>query len=104
MSKAYLLVFSNEFASRESIKIFANSSPLVITWRYDLPNSFYFISDNSAREIADGLQRAIGNKNRFIISEINENHWGWLPDDSWYLIKNKRVKPIEPAPQALSSK
>jgi hypothetical protein len=104
MKKAYLLLFSNEFASRDAVKIFANASPLVYTWRYDLPNSFYLISENSAREIAEGLQRAIGNKNRFIVTEINENHWGWLPDDTWYLIKNKSVKPVEPKQPTLSTK
>ncbi len=89
--KAYLLVYSDVFVAREQMKEWANSEPAVITWRYDLPNSFYLISEKSAQELSDSLMKRFG-KIRFLITEVSGNRQGYLPKDSWYLFRNKKLR------------
>ena len=93
MTEAYLLVYDGQVGDREKLKNALNSMSTVTTWRYDLPNAFYVISDRSAREIADELKRIAGPSGKFIVSEIPKNSYGWLTSDSWYLIQNLRHKP-----------
>ena len=89
MRRCYLLVYNNALGNREQIKEALNQPPF-ITWRSDLPNCFYVISEASARELATYLKEKLG-AGRFIISEIGENYWGFGKKDTWYLIKNKRL-------------
>jgi len=91
MRKSYLLVYSDSW-SRESVKNCLSSIPEVINWRYDMPNCFYIISEDTATNIATSIRRKLGNK-RFLITEISPNKQGWLPSDTWYLINNKEKRP-----------
>lgn len=93
MRKAYLLVYSEATGSREKLKEWANSEPMVVTWRYDLPNCFYIISEASAQELSNSLRNFTNDNGRFIFSEIHQNRYGWLPSSSWYLLTNKTHKP-----------
>jgi hypothetical protein len=93
MRRAYLLVYSDSTGTRDSIKAWANSDPLVLTWRYDLPHAFYLISESTAQELSSSLRSHTGSQGRFLISEIGDNRNGWLPPDTWYLLKNKKNKP-----------
>lgn len=92
MRKAYILVYSDKLGTREEVKNCMDNIPEVITWRYDMPNSFYIISEKSAGEIAEAIHDFTG-KTRFLVTEITSNRQGWLPDDTWYLINNKTHKP-----------
>lgn len=94
MRKAYILVYSDKLGTREQVKKCMDSIKEVYTWRYDMPNSFYIISDYSADQIAKAIHDFTGNT-RFLVSEITSNKQGWLSDDTWYLINNKRHKPKE---------
>ena len=91
MRKAYLLVYSDKNITREQITKFMNESDVIITWRYDMPNSYYFISEESAKDVSMALRESLF-EFQHIIVEIEDNYWGWLPNDTWYLIKNKRLK------------
>lgn len=91
MKKTYILVYSNSFGTREEAKDCVDNIPEVYTWRYDMPNSFYLISDYSADEIARAINDYTG-KTKFIVSEITSNKQGWLSKKTWYLINNKRHK------------
>lgn len=94
MRRAYLLVYSDVVGMREAIKKLVDSMPEVVTWRYDLPNAFYLISEHDAKTIANTLRAGTGKKGRFIITEVSDdNRWGWLPNESWYLLQNKKLKP-----------
>jgi hypothetical protein len=88
--KAYLLIYSGASITREQVKNWANSETAVITWRYDLPNSFYLISEKSAQELSNSLMNRIG-KARFLITEVSANRQGYLPKDTWYLFRNKKL-------------
>lgn len=89
MRRAYLLVYSDLLGSRETIKAWADQSPLVKTWRYDLPHCFYLISDATASELDGDLEGFLGKRGRYLITEIDENRQGRLPADTWYLLRNK---------------
>ena len=89
MKKAYLLVYSDLFGSREEVKDYLNSMQDVDTWRYDLPNCFYLISEESAETLADQLIELSEGKGRFIVSETTDNRQGLLSQETWFLIENK---------------
>lgn len=93
MKKAYLLVFSSTLGSQDSVKRILNQVHKIDKWRYDIPNSFYIISEHSAREIATEIRDYAGGSGRFIITEIPQNSYGWLTSESWYLIQRKKYKP-----------
>jgi hypothetical protein len=94
MKMAYLLVYNDALGSREDVKRCLNEMDEVTTWRYDLPHSFYFVSESDARTLAESIRKRLG-KGRFLIAEITDNKQGWLPSDTWYLLNNKAHKPKE---------
>lgn len=91
MKNAYLLVYSEEIGSRDRVKKWANESGLVTTWRYDLPNCFYIISENTAGELSEGFRKTFPKK-RHIFIEVGANKQGWLPSKTWHLLNNKEHK------------
>lgn len=93
MRKAYVLIYSDQIGSRDAVKAWADKSKLVITWRYDLPHCFYLISTSTATELANDLRSTTGETGRFLITEASENRAGWLPSDTWYLLRHKKNKP-----------
>lgn len=92
MRKAYILLYSNATGGREAIRAWANSEPMLLHWRYDMPHSMYLISENSASELAKSLGASLKSKGRFLIAEISDNRQGWLPRETWDLLRNKKRK------------
>jgi hypothetical protein len=96
MKKAYILAFSETVGKQEQVAAVLNQmSGIISTWRYDLPNAFYLISESDAKTIATRFNELLGAKvgPRFIVSEITTNAFGWLTPESWQLIQQKEVKP-----------
>jgi len=91
MKKSYLLVYNDQFGTREQVKAAIDSCSLVITWRYDMPHSFYLISEASAKELGTKLYEARGS-GRFVLTEM-EHYWGRASKDTWHLVKNKSLRP-----------
>jgi hypothetical protein len=92
--KAYLLAYDSQAASKQDeMGKLLNQIPEIITWRYDLPNAFYLISEHDAGVLTEKLRAKTGAKGRFIIVEITGNRNGWLTPDSWHLINQKVHKP-----------
>jgi hypothetical protein len=92
MTKAYVLIYNDTVGTREEIKEWADKSPHVQTWRYDLPNCFYLISDASAQEVDEDFENYFGKKGRYLILEATANRQGLLPMDTWYLLTHKKHK------------
>ncbi|MCT4588348.1 MAG: hypothetical protein N4A71_11035 [Carboxylicivirga sp.] len=92
MRKAYLLVYSDKLGSRDQMKECLNQMNEVYTWRFDIPHSFYVISEYSAEDIAKRIIEIRG-RGRFVITEISENRQGMANPDTWYLLRNKKLKP-----------
>ena len=91
MKKIYILSYADSLGTRTEVKECINNIDIIETWRYDMPNSFYLISEHNSKDIGKAIREKI-NKGRFLISEIGENYYGWLPDESWHLIKYKSHK------------
>ena len=92
MRKSYLFAYNDVIGSREEIKTYLNSLPQILNWRYELPNSFYLVSELSADESADLILKFTNKKGFFIVTELNPNKQGWLPKKSWAVI-NKKLDP-----------
>lgn len=95
MSKAYLLIFGDTAGNKDDVKKALNEMKKVKTWRTDMPHCFYVISDSSAQELYEEFISINGSKGRFIFAETIGNRQGLLPSDSWYLLRNKKLKPKE---------
>ncbi len=93
MKKAYLLVYSGDLGTREQVKGYLSSMDEITHWRYDIPHSFYVISEANAVVLARRLRELSGGKGRFVFTELADNKYGWLTPSSWYLINNKEYKP-----------
>jgi len=93
MRKAYVLIYSDGTGGRDTIRAWLNQEPLVLHWRYDMPHSFYIISEGSADDLSKSLRTYTGERGRFLIVEAGENRQGWLPSETWYLLRNKKQKP-----------
>lgn len=86
-----MLIYSDSLGTREEVKECLNDIPEVWTWRYDMPNSFYVISNYESDQIANAIHKKMG-KGRFLVTEITSNKSGWLPPESWHLINKKEHK------------
>ena len=88
--KAYLLVYGRELGTRPNIKSCLNNLPEVITWRSEMPNSFFILSDTDAVELGEAIAKCVGvEAPRFLVTEIPQTprRWGWLSTESWNFIK-----------------
>jgi hypothetical protein len=93
--KAYLFLYSDATGGRDVVRSWANREPSVLHWRYDMPHSYYIISERSAAELAQSFTSFNGKKGRFLIIEASDNRQGLLPPETWYLLRHKRQKPKE---------
>lgn len=92
MNKAYLLVYADSLGTREEVTSCVDSIPEVETWRYDMPNCFYLVSAYDSVDIARAIRKYFGNRGRFLVTELTDNKFGWLPSKTWYLLRHKRHK------------
>ena len=86
MKRAYLLLYNDDVGTRDAIKHYIDNDPLVLFWRYDLPYSFYIISNSSAQELAESFQGLNKKNGMFLITEVSKNKQGWLIKDAWTLL------------------
>ena len=98
MRLAYIFVYSDGVGTREEVKAVLNKIPEIITWRYDMPNTFYVISESPAHVISEKFHSINGDKGTWIFSEVTDNKQGWLTETTWYLLNHKYHKP-EPTPK-----
>ena len=92
MKRAYLLVYSATLGTREQVKTCLNELPEVITWRHDLPNAYYIISEADPRPLAEAIRSCRGGRGRFILVEVTESKAGYLPSESWFFLRHKKRK------------
>lgn len=90
MKRAYLLIYDHEVGTREEVREFLDEQPEILHWRYDLPNTFYLISDLSAEDLYEIFQNFNREHGRFLVSEVGSNSQGWLPRKTWTLLNEKR--------------
>lgn len=94
MSKSYVLVFNSNFGERENLVKILDQCQTVIIWRYDLTNAIYIVSNNTAFEICEELERLNPPGNaRYMLLEYNGNAQGRTSKETWHLLNNKHHKP-----------
>lgn len=89
MKRAYLLIYDDEVGTRKEVRKFLDERPEVLHWRFDLPNTFYLVSELSAEALYGIFQNFNQEKGGFLISEVGSNTQGWLPKRSWALLNEK---------------
>lgn len=92
MIKSYLLAFSDTLGTRDEVKQCLDVMSIPLTWRYDMNNAFYIVTEASAAEIADKIREHFKNNGLFIIAEVGGNKEGWLTKDSWYFLNDKKMR------------
>ena len=93
MKKSYVFIYNDTVGSREHVKNILDQMSYVETWRFDMPNVFYIISEFTAGDLAQQFESFNGTKGFFIFQEHTENSQGRLTGDSWYLLNNKEHNP-----------
>lgn len=88
MRRAYLFIYADELGSRDDIKQFLNARPEMLYWRYDLPNTFYLISDQTAQVLADVIQTFNTRGASYLVCEAGANKQGLLVPDTWHLLNS----------------
>lgn len=92
MRKAYLFLYDADVGTRERMKDVLSSMGRINTWRFDLPNCFYVISDFTAQQLYDEFSSINGTNGRFMFIEASSNRQGQMVPDTWHLLTHKRHK------------
>ncbi len=95
--RSYLFVYSDDLGTREQVKDYIDSVREIVNWRYELPNSFFLVSDLSAHDLAQKIRAFSKDKGKFIISELTSNKQGWLVPKTWKIINEKALPDGEPS-------
>ena len=89
MKKAYVLLYSDAVGGREALREWLRKKTRVLDWRCDLPHAFYLVSECSAATLARSLGAFLKRRVRFLIMEASENRQGWLPAETWEMLRGK---------------
>ena len=92
MRRSFILTYAKSLGTTEQVKEWADKSPLVITWRYEMWESIFLISEHSADKLCEDLIKTFGRNCRFIICEYEEDKGkcqGLLTPDSWHFLREK---------------
>ena len=89
MKKSYLFVYNDTVGTRDQVKNVIDKMSYVITWRYDMPNVFYIISEYLAGDLAQQFESFNGTKGQFVFQEYTANAQGRLTGETWFLLYNK---------------
>ena len=92
MKTAYLVVYNSDI-SRDTIKAWADTSPRVETWMYDMPHTMYVVSESSAADLAAELERVCAPKSRYFITPVTEDCQGRMIRETWHFLIHKTPSP-----------
>ena len=95
MRRAYLFIYNADVGSHETIKSVLDAMQGVYTWRFDIPNCFYVVSDHGAQELFDEFVQHNGSDGRFMFIEAGTNRQGMMLRDTWHLLTHKTHRPEE---------
>jgi len=90
MRKAYLLIFDPLVGSQEQVRDAINAMPEVVNWRFDMPFTIYFISEEPARNLSLIFRQKM-HRGRFLILEVTNNKQGYMLKETWDFLNSKRA-------------
>jgi hypothetical protein len=95
MKRVYLLTYSRDLGTRQQVKECLDTLPEVITWRAEIPSTFFIVSPSSPEKLGKAIQACVGAKApRFLIVELGLSErqtWGWLTEEGWDFIADQGV-------------
>ncbi|WP_196435166.1 hypothetical protein [Methylomonas sp. LL1] len=97
MKNSYIFIYNRSLGTKEEVRDFVNSCESIITWRSELSNTFFIVSELSAYKIYDLVAEYFGEgKGEFLICKYDENNsQGLLNERSWHLLNNNELPPKE---------
>lgn len=88
-AKAYIVVFTASYASRQQVQDFLDTIKEVTYWYASLPYCVFFTSTLTADQLADKFNAHFGTVNgNYFIMEANPNRQGWMTRNAWHLLNN----------------
>lgn len=90
MKRSYIFVYADSFGLHETVKNHIDAIPEILNWRYELPNSFFLVSELSASNLYEKI-KPLNETGKFLISETTDNKQGWLAKDSWRILNEKNL-------------
>jgi hypothetical protein len=88
MKRSYILTFGQGLGTATAVREWADKSPLIETWRAEIQYCVFLVSDHSAKEINTDLEKALGRKGAYLISEYAPNCEGLLTPESWAFLQD----------------
>ena len=92
MSKVYLFVHNKGASGRKDFVKLFEELPEILDWRYDMASCFYLVSEHDAETLANRIRDTRGKQERFLVTEISDNYYGWTSENTWYFLENKPRK------------
>jgi hypothetical protein len=89
MKWAYLLVFNDQAADRDSITEFLDREAMILNWFACFPSAVFLVSGSSAKTISERIRAKFPGL-RFFITEIPDDRNGWMPRKAWAFINNPK--------------
>lgn len=95
MKKTYIFSHSNNFGTHEEIVEFIGECGFIHTWRRELPNTYFIVSEANANDIASKIMQHFSNNDgaAFLVAELNDNSQGLLHERSWSIINEQKLPP-----------
>lgn len=91
MRRLFVLLYDDALGTRQELQMAINATaPIVLEWRFDLPNSFFLISEATAKTIAEAIRFRRPN-GRFVVLEAGGDYWGWDHPETWHMFQNKAI-------------
>ena len=95
MKRSYIFAYGQKLGSYKEIKTYLDKSKIIETWRHELPNIFFIVSEKSAEEISDRIRRRFKSRDLMhLVMEYTDNSQGWLSERSWHMLDKKEKLPI----------
>lgn len=97
MKKSYIFIFNSKLGTNEEVKNFLNTCDQITTWRSEIPNSFFIVSELPAQKLYDFVVNYFGQKaGAYLIAEyVPENSQGLLTKRSWHVLNERKLPPKE---------
>ncbi len=95
MKRSYIFAYGPKLGGYDEIKAFLNGSNIIETWRYELPNIFFIVSNKNAEEISDHIRRRFKERDLMhLVAEYTDNSQGWLSNRAWHMLDKKEKLPV----------
>ena len=87
---AYILCCDNAFWDIAEVAEWADQSPLISHWRYDMSGCLYVLSQSRAVDLSKSFQASAGRKGPFFFVQVTDQIAGVMLPETWSILHDKR--------------